>query len=144
MARDTPGVSAALCVADKSTMAARKLVPLLDRVLVEKILPQAKSAGGVLLPESVASRTHEGRVLAVGPGRYSRDGERMPVSVQEGETVLLPEFGGNQVKVDGKEYVMRTMRIAQMFRRRSELTEVVAVGWNAGCTSTATRTSLVC
>ncbi|GLC44371.1 hypothetical protein PLESTB_000476600 [Pleodorina starrii] len=84
-------------------MAARRLIPLLDRVLVEKVQAATKSAGGVLLPESAVQRVNEGIVLAVGPGRRTKDGELIPVGVREGDRVLLPEYGGNQVKLLDKE-----------------------------------------
>merc|ERR1712137_396895 len=82
----------------------RKLIPLLDRVLVQKITAPVKSSGGVLLPESAATKVNEGKVLAVGPGRRKADGELIPVSVAEGDNVLLPEYGGQPVKMAGEEY----------------------------------------
>lgn len=113
-------------------MAARRLVPLLDRVLVEKIVAPAKSAGGVLLPESAAPKVtfvarspaparvrgsqqpflrcpcmllqvNEGVVLAVGPGRRTMQGELISPSVKEGDKVLLPDYGGAMVKLGDKE-----------------------------------------
>ncbi|KAK9823862.1 hypothetical protein WJX72_006005 [[Myrmecia] bisecta] len=82
---------------------ARRLIPLLDRVLIEKVTPPTKSLGGVLLPESATSKVNEGKVIAVGPGRRSQSGELIPVSVKEGDRVMLPEYGGMQVKLEGKE-----------------------------------------
>mmetsp|Transcript_25115 Transcript_25115/g.59855 ORF Transcript_25115/g.59855 Transcript_25115/m.59855 type:complete len:100 (+) Transcript_25115:122-421(+) len=84
-------------------MAARKLIPLLDRVLIEKMTAPSKSVGGVLLPDSALSKVNEGKVLAVGPGRRKPDGELIPNSVSEGDRVLLPEYGGQPVKLDDKE-----------------------------------------
>jgi chaperonin GroES len=86
---------------------ARRIMPLLDRVLVEKIVPKKTSPAGVLLPESATSKSlNEGKVVAVGPGSYSREGQIIPVSCKVGDTVLLPEFGGTQIKVEGKEFVI--------------------------------------
>ncbi|KAK9803545.1 hypothetical protein WJX73_007145 [Symbiochloris irregularis] len=83
---------------------AKRLIPLLDRVLVEKLTPPAKSIGGVLLPDS-AGKVNEAKVLAVGPGRRSlTSGELIPISVKEGDKVLLPEFGGQTLKLEGKEF----------------------------------------
>ncbi|KAF6260744.1 chaperonin 10 [Scenedesmus sp. NREL 46B-D3] len=82
---------------------ARRLIPLLDRVLVERIVAPTKSAGGVLLPESAVPKVNEGVVLAVGPGRRNKDGDLLPVGVKEGDKVLLPEYGGSLVKMDNKE-----------------------------------------
>lgn len=81
----------------------RRLIPLLDRVLVERIVAPTKSAGGVLLPESAVPKVNEGVVLAVGPGRRTKDGTLLPPSVKEGDKVLLPEYGGALVKMDNKE-----------------------------------------
>lgn len=77
-----------------------KVKPLLDRVLVRKIVPQTKTAGGVMLPESAQQRLNQGVVVSVGPGRMADDGKRMEMSVKEGDHVLLPEYGGNTVHVD--------------------------------------------
>uniref|UniRef100_A0A7S0WKQ9 Protein groES n=1 Tax=Chlamydomonas leiostraca TaxID=1034604 RepID=A0A7S0WKQ9_9CHLO len=84
-------------------MAARRLIPLLDRVLVERVQHAAKSAGGVLLPETALPKLNEGVVIAVGPGRRTKDGEVIKPGVKEGDRVLLPEYGGNMVKLGGSD-----------------------------------------
>mmetsp|Transcript_11898 Transcript_11898/g.25561 ORF Transcript_11898/g.25561 Transcript_11898/m.25561 type:complete len:100 (-) Transcript_11898:583-882(-) len=84
-------------------MAARRLIPLLDRVLVERVQAATRTAGGVLLPESALPKVNEGVVVAVGPGRRNKDGDLIPVSVKEGDKVLLPEYGGSLIKLDQKE-----------------------------------------
>jgi len=77
----------------------------MDRVLVEKITPPTKSVGGVLLPETMTGkRANEAVVMAVGPGRRTVSGELVPLDVKSGDTVLLPEFGGEPVKMGEKEY----------------------------------------
>lgn len=81
----------------------RRIAPLADRVLVKRILPQTKTASGILLPESTQSKPNEGEVLAVGPGFTTRDGTLVPVSVSVGDKVLLPEYGGNLVKIGDEE-----------------------------------------
>lgn len=87
----------------QSARAIRKIVPLLDRVLIEKAVAQKTSKGGVLLPESAISKLNEGKVLAVGSGARSPDGTIIQPSVKEGDNVLLPEYGGSKVVVDGKD-----------------------------------------
>ncbi|XP_031501876.1 10 kDa chaperonin, mitochondrial-like [Nymphaea colorata] len=82
---------------------AKRLIPNLNRVLVEKILPPSKTNAGILLPEKT-TRLNSGRVVAVGPGARDRDGNVIPVSVKDGDTVLLPEYGGTEVKLGDKEY----------------------------------------
>ncbi|KAG2442652.1 hypothetical protein HXX76_002736 [Chlamydomonas incerta] len=84
-------------------MAARRLIPLLDRVLIDKVQAVSKTAGGVLLPESVTQKVNEGIVVAVGPGRRNKDGDLLPTGVKEGDKVLLPEYGGSQIKLGDKE-----------------------------------------
>ena len=86
-------------------MAARRLKPLLDRVLVQR-LETATKIGSVYLPETALSKTHQGTVLATGPGARTNTGETIPMSVKEGDTVLLPEYGGDKVKIDDKEYLL--------------------------------------
>lgn len=69
----------------------RALVPLLDRVLVQRVKAEAKTAGGIFLPESSVEKLNEAKVLAVGPGGLDKDGKRMPMGVQEGDRVLIPQ-----------------------------------------------------
>ncbi|KAJ0094946.1 hypothetical protein Patl1_15413 [Pistacia atlantica] len=91
---------------------AKRLLPTLNRVLIEKIIPPSKTNAGILLPEksSKASilccgfRLNSGTVVAVGPGARDKDGKTIPVCFKEGDTVLLPEYGGTQVKLGEKEY----------------------------------------
>ncbi|CAN6465959.1 unnamed protein product [Victoria cruziana] len=82
---------------------AKRLVPLLNRVLVEKIVPPSKTNAGILLPEKT-TKLNSGKVVSVGPGGRDREGKLIPVSVKEGDTVLLPEYGGTEVKLGEKEY----------------------------------------
>ncbi|KAI8538217.1 hypothetical protein RHMOL_Rhmol09G0085500 [Rhododendron molle] len=82
---------------------AKRLIPTLNRVLVEKISPPAKTTAGILLPEK-STKLNSGKVVAVGPGMRDTSGNHIPVAVKEGETVLLPDYGGMQVKLDDKEY----------------------------------------
>ncbi|KAK4404736.1 10 kDa chaperonin, mitochondrial-like [Sesamum indicum] len=82
---------------------AKRLIPLFNRVLVEKITPPSKTTAGILLPEKT-SKLNSGKVVAVGPGFHDREGKLVPVTVKEGDTVLLPEYGGTEVKLGEKEY----------------------------------------
>ncbi|KAL8162301.1 hypothetical protein V2J09_013790 [Rumex salicifolius] len=84
---------------------AKRLIPLLNRVLVEKIVPPAKTSAGILLPEKT-SKLNSGKVIAVGAGLRNKEGNLIPLSVKEGDTVLLPEYGGTQVKLEEKEYLL--------------------------------------
>ncbi|RYP75727.1 hypothetical protein DL771_002214 [Monosporascus sp. 5C6A] len=82
----------------------KSLVPLLDRVLVQRVKAEAKTASGIFLPESSVKELNEAKVLAVGPGALSKDGQRVPMSVASGDRVLVPQFGGSPVKVGDEEY----------------------------------------
>ncbi|KAL2267836.1 hypothetical protein VTJ83DRAFT_5113 [Remersonia thermophila] len=82
----------------------KSLVPLLDRVLVQRVKAEAKTASGIFLPESSVKELNEAKVLAVGPGALSKDGQRVPMSVSAGDRVLIPQYGGSPVKVGDEEY----------------------------------------
>ncbi|CAL5338920.1 unnamed protein product [Camellia sinensis] len=82
---------------------AKRLIPTFNRVLVEKIVPPSKTTAGILLPEK-SSKLNSGKVVAVGPGMRDKVGNLIPVGVNEGDTVLLPDYGGTQVKLADKEY----------------------------------------
>ncbi|XP_065879102.1 10 kDa chaperonin-like [Euphorbia lathyris] len=84
-------------------MIAKRLIPSLNRILVEKVIPPSKTNSGILLPQT-APKLNSGKVVAVGPGAHDKDGKLVPVMLKEGDTVLLPEYGGTQVKLADKEY----------------------------------------
>ncbi|EON61261.1 chaperonin GroES [Coniosporium apollinis CBS 100218] len=97
----TPGLMAGFSLAVKSI---KSLAPLLDRVLVQRIKAEAKTAGGIFLPESAVKELNEAKVLAVGPGGLDKEGKRVQVSVQPGDKVLIPQYGGSPIKVGDEEY----------------------------------------
>ena len=83
--------------AQQSFLAAKSiksLAPLLDRVLVQRIKAETKTAGGLFLPESSVKELNEAKVLAVGPGGLDKEGKRVAVSVQPGDKVLIPQVCG--------------------------------------------------
>jgi chaperonin GroES len=82
----------------------RSLVPLLDRVLVQRIKADTKTASGIFLPEASVKELNEGKVLAVGPGAIDKDGKRVPMGVVAGDRVLIPQYGGAPVKVGEEEF----------------------------------------
>eukprot|EP00753_Platysulcus_tardus_P021345 PLAT8852.1.p2 GENE.PLAT8852.1~~PLAT8852.1.p2 ORF type:complete len:102 (+),score=28.59 PLAT8852.1:111-416(+) len=84
----------------------RRLIPLADRVLVSRASAVTQTAGGIYLPESSTTKSNEGTVVAVGPGRTTADGSVLPMSVAVGDSVLLPEYGGQKVEVDEKEFTL--------------------------------------
>ncbi|MCJ1334250.1 10 kDa heat shock protein [Thelotrema lepadinum] len=82
----------------------KSLVPLLDRILVQRVKAEAKTASGIYLPESSVKELNEAKVLAVGPGAVDKEGKRIAMSVQAGDRVLIPQYGGSPVKVGEEEY----------------------------------------
>ncbi|MCJ1291128.1 hypothetical protein MMC34_002671 [Xylographa carneopallida] len=82
----------------------KSLAPLLDRILVQRIKAETKTAGGIFLPESSVKELNEAKVLAVGPGGLDKDGKRIAPSVAPGDKVLIPQYGGSPVKVGDEEY----------------------------------------
>ena len=84
-----------------------RIKPLGDRVLVEPITEKERTKSGISLPETVdKERPQEGKVVAVGSGKLSDDGTRIPMNVKKGDTVLFTKYGPNELKVDGKEYLI--------------------------------------
>ncbi|KAI9653252.1 MAG: 10 kDa heat shock protein [Trizodia sp. TS-e1964] len=82
----------------------KSLMPLFDRVLIQRIKAETKTASGILLPESSVKELNEARVLAVGPGKLGKDGTRVVPGVAAGDKVLVPQYGGTAVKVGEEEY----------------------------------------
>ena len=80
-----------------------KVRPLDDRVVVEPLEADEKTAGGILLPDTAKQKPQRGRVLAVGPGKMLEDGQRAKVSVTKGDEVLYGRYGGTDIQVDQKE-----------------------------------------
>ena len=80
-----------------------KIRPLDDRVVVEPLEAEEKTAGGILLPDTAKQKPQRGRVLAVGPGKLRDNGERSVVAVARGDEVLYGRYGGSDIEVDGKE-----------------------------------------
>jgi chaperonin GroES len=83
-----------------------KLTPIGDRVLVKRCEAEEKTAGGIVLPDSAKEKPKQGEVIAVGTGRMTDDGERVPLSVKKGDRVLFTSYAGNEVKVDGEEFLL--------------------------------------
>ena len=81
-----------------------KFRPLHDRVLVESLDSEEKTAGGIIIPDTAKEKPQEGKVIAVGPGSKSEDGKITPMDVKVGDHILFGKWSGTEVKIDGKEY----------------------------------------
>ena len=78
--------------------------PLDDRIVVQPLEAEAKSAGGILLPDSAKEKPQRAKVIAVGDGRRNDSGDRVPLSVSKGDTVLFGKYAGTDIKFDGDSY----------------------------------------
>src|SRR5882672_8307947 len=83
-----------------------KLRPLQDRVLIRRVDPEAKTAGGIFIPDTAQEKPMEGEVVAVGPGARDEDGKRQPLDVKSGDRVLFGKWSGTEVKLDGEELMI--------------------------------------
>ena len=80
-----------------------KIRPLDDRIVIEPLEADEKTAGGILLPDTAKQKPQRGRVLAVGPGKLRDNGERSTVSVTKGDEVLYGRYGGSDIELDSKD-----------------------------------------
>ncbi len=92
------------------TATKKSLKPLQDKVIVQKLEPEEKTSGGILLPDSAKEKPQEGKVIAVGPGVVDDKGQRKPIDVKEGDHVLFAKYSGTDVKLDGQEYLILSDR----------------------------------
>ncbi len=82
------------------------LKPLGDRVVIELVESEEKTASGIVLPDSAKEKPQEGRVVAVGTGRVLDNGERSAFDVTVGDKIIFKKYAGTEVKYDGKEYLI--------------------------------------
>jgi chaperonin GroES len=80
--------------------------PLHDRVLVERIEAEAKTAGGIIIPDTAKEKPQEGRVIAVGAGTINEKGDIRPLDVKAGDRILFGKWSGTEVKLDGKDLLI--------------------------------------
>ncbi len=83
-----------------------KLTPLHDRVLVKREEQDAKSAGGIIIPDTVQEKPMEGKVIAVGSGARNEDGKITPLDVKAGDKILFGKWSGTEVTIDGDELII--------------------------------------
>jgi chaperonin GroES len=81
-----------------------KIRPLDDRVVVEPLEAEEKSAGGILLPDSAKQKPQRGRIVAIGAGKLLDSGDRAALAVAKGDEVIYGKYSGNDIKIDSKEY----------------------------------------
>ena len=83
-----------------------KVKPLHDRIIVSRIAEEEKTKGGIIIPDTAKEKPQEGRIIAVGPGKYDQDGKRIPPELKAGNLVLFARWAGTEIKIDGQEYMI--------------------------------------
>ena len=83
-----------------------KVQPLGDRLLVEVLKAKDRTKGGIVLPDTAKEKPQEATVIAVGSGRVSDDGKKIPLEVKKGDTILFGKYTGTEITVDDKEYLI--------------------------------------
>merc|ERR1711881_121769 len=86
--------------------ALRKMVPLFDRVLVQRLVAETSTKSGILLPEKSVGKINEGTVVAVGAGARDQNGAVVPPAVAVGDSVVLPEYGGTKLEIGDQEFML--------------------------------------
>ena len=85
--------------------------PLEDRILVQTLEAEQTTASGLVIPDTAKEKPQEGKVLAVGPGRFDEDGEkRIPLDIKVDDIVIYSKYGGTEVKYNGEEYLLLSAR----------------------------------
>ncbi len=83
-----------------------KIRPLHDRLIVKRMEEEEKTKGGIIIPDTAKEKPIEGTVIAVGAGRISKDGKKIPMEIKKGDRILFAKYGGTEVKIDGEEHLM--------------------------------------
>jgi chaperonin GroES len=85
---------------------ATKLTPLHDRILVQRVDDAETVRGGIIIPDSAKEKPQEGIVIAAGRGKTNEKGETFPLAVKDGDRILFGKYAGNEIKLDGSEYLI--------------------------------------
>ncbi len=80
--------------------------PLHDRIIVERIDEQEQKVGGIIIPDTAKEKPQQGKVIAAGAGKAKDDGKRIPLDVKTGDTILFGKYSGQEIKIDGQEYLI--------------------------------------
>jgi chaperonin GroES len=83
-----------------------KVRPLHDRILVQRIEESEQLVGGIIIPDTAKEKPQQGKVIAAGAGKTKDDGGRVPLDVKEGDRILFGKYSGQEIKLDGEEYLI--------------------------------------
>ena len=97
---------------------AAKLQPLADRVLVKPVEKEEKTKSGIYLPDTAKEKPQEGEIMAVGPGKLTDDGKRIPMDLKVGDRVIYAKYGGTEIKVDDEDLII--LRESDILAKKSK------------------------
>jgi chaperonin GroES len=80
--------------------------PLHDRIIVERLEEETKTAGGIIIPDTAKEKPQQGKVIAVGKGKRTEDGKLLPLDVKVGDKILFGKYAGTEIKIEGQEFLM--------------------------------------
>ena len=80
--------------------------PLHDRIIVERLEEETRTAGGLIIPDTAKEKPQQGKVIAVGKGKKTEDGKVLPLDVKVGDKILFGKYAGTEIKIEGKELLM--------------------------------------
>jgi len=80
--------------------------PLHDRIIVERLEEEEQRVGGIIIPDTAKEKPQQGRIIAAGSGKAKDDGKRIPMDVKTGDTILFGKYSGQEIKLDGHEYLI--------------------------------------
>ncbi len=83
----------------------KRIKPVLDNILIEPAEKEQKTVSGIVIPDTAKEKPQEGVVIAVGPGKFTEQGQMIKPAVKKGDKILYKKWGGNEVKIEGKEYL---------------------------------------
>jgi chaperonin GroES len=83
-----------------------KVRPLHDRIIVQRTEEEEQRVGGIIIPDSAKEKPQQGKVIAVGKGKIEKDGKVTPLDVKSGDTILFGKYAGQEIKVEGEEYLI--------------------------------------
>src|SRR5918998_918253 len=89
-----------------ATQTAVRIRPLHDRVIVQRLEEGEQKVGGIIIPDTAKEKPQQGKVIAVGKGKVEKDGKVTPLDVKEGDTILFGKYSGQEIKLDGEEYLI--------------------------------------
>ncbi len=83
-----------------------KVRPLHDRIIVKRVEEEEKTKSGIIIPDTAKEKPQEGEVVAVGNGKILENGQKVPMDVKVGDRVIFGKYAGNEIKIDGEEYLI--------------------------------------